>query len=129
MEQQQYLIDTNVVIDYLGERLPVNGMDFMNNIIDAGPNISVVTKIEVLGFNAAKDHEQLLQEFISDSNITELTSHIVDKSIELRKIYKIKLPDTIIAASALVNSQILITRNVSDFEKITGLSVVNPWDI
>ena len=50
MEQPQYLIDTNVVIDYLGLKLPVSGINFMNTIIDNIPNVSVVTKIEVLGF-------------------------------------------------------------------------------
>lgn len=45
MGQQQYLIDTNVVIDYLGNKLPANGMHFMNGVIDAIPNISVITKI------------------------------------------------------------------------------------
>jgi hypothetical protein len=45
MEQQQYLIDTNTVIDYLGKILPAKGMVFMNSVIDAGPNVSVITKI------------------------------------------------------------------------------------
>lgn len=53
MEQPQYLIDTNVGIDYLGKKLPLSGMNFMNGIIDDVPNVSVITKIEVLGFNAA----------------------------------------------------------------------------
>lgn len=43
MEQSQYLINTNAVIDYLGSKLPATGMDFMNGVIDAVPNISVVT--------------------------------------------------------------------------------------
>jgi hypothetical protein len=44
MEQQQYLIDTNVVIDYLAEMLPASAMAFMNNVIDVMPLMSVVTK-------------------------------------------------------------------------------------
>lgn len=60
MEQPQYLIDTNAVIDYLGNKLPVSGMDFMNTVIDAVPNVSVVTKIEVLGFNAPEPHSNCL---------------------------------------------------------------------
>jgi predicted nucleic acid-binding protein len=50
MEQPKYLIDTNVVIYYLGNNLTPTGMKFMNNIIDLIPNISVITQIEVLGF-------------------------------------------------------------------------------
>jgi hypothetical protein len=48
MEQPQYLIDSNAVIDYLGNKLPLRGMDFMNDVVDAIPNFSVVTKIEGL---------------------------------------------------------------------------------
>lgn len=51
MEQPNYLIDTNAVIDYLGRKLPDYGMSFMNTVIDAVPNVSIITKIEVLGFN------------------------------------------------------------------------------
>ena len=50
MEQQEYLIDTNTVIDYLGNKLPSLGMVFMNDIIDVVPNLSVITKIEVLSY-------------------------------------------------------------------------------
>ncbi|MEK6615315.1 MAG: hypothetical protein AABZ32_04270 [Bacteroidota bacterium] len=45
MEQPQYLIDSNAVIDYLGKKLPASGMDFMNVVVDAVPNVSVITKI------------------------------------------------------------------------------------
>lgn len=63
MEQTQYLIDSNTVIDYLGRKLPPSGMDFMNNVIDDFPTLSVITKIEVLGFNAPDEHYQLLTNF------------------------------------------------------------------
>ena len=78
MEQPQYLIDTNAVIDYLGKKLPATGIDFMNAIIDAIPNVSVVTKIEVLGFNAPDEHYQLLNSFMNDATVLDLTSNIVD---------------------------------------------------
>lgn len=56
-------MDTNAVIDYLGKNLPESGMLFMNSAIDAVPNISVITKIEVLGFNAPDEHYGLLTNF------------------------------------------------------------------
>jgi hypothetical protein len=34
MEQSQCLIDTNVIIDYLGKKIPPAGMNFMNRVID-----------------------------------------------------------------------------------------------
>lgn len=129
MEQPQYLIDTNAVIDYLGNKIPELGMDFMNIIIDAIPNISVVTKIEVLGFNAPEKHYQTLVNFISDATVFDLTNAVVEESIEIRKNYKTKLPDAIIAATAIVYDLILISRNISDFKNISNLKVVDPHNL
>lgn len=126
MEQQKYLIDTNTVIDYLGKKLPDSIMEFINSVIDAVPNISVVTKIEVLSFNTTDEHYQLLTNFMNDATVLDLTENIVDKSIEIRKSNRTKLPDSIIAATALVYDLILITRNVADFKNIQGLLVIDP---
>lgn len=125
MEQPQYLIDTNAVIDYLGKKLPATGMDFMDSIINAVPNVSVVTKIEVLGFNAPDEHYQLLVSFMKDATVLDLTDNIVDATIDIRKKHKTKLPDAIIAATALVYGLILISRNISDFKNIQGLQVID----
>jgi len=129
MEQTQYLIDSNTVIDYLGRKLPPSGMDFMNNVIDDFPTLSVITKIEVLGFNAPDEHYQLLTNFMDDNTILGLTNNIVDTSIEIRKNYKTKLPDAIIAATALVYNLTLISRNTSDFINIQDLKVINPYTL
>lgn len=126
MEQQQYLIDTNGVIDYLGKKFPAAGMVFMNSIIDAVPNVSVITKIEVLGFNAPDEHYQMLTNFMKDSTVFDLMDDIVDLSIDIRKKHKIKLPDAIIAATAIVFDLILITRNTSDFKNIPQLKTIDP---
>ena len=127
--EQQYLIDTNAVIDYLGEKLPASGMDFMNGIIDAVPMVSVVTKIEVLGFNAPAEHYQLLKDFMDDAILFALTDEIIDASIEVRKNHKTKLPDAIIAGTALVKGLIIISRNTKDFQNIEGLVCINPYDL
>ena len=129
MEQPQYLIDSNAVIDYLGNKLPSSGMDYMDRIIDEVPNISVITKIEVLGFNAPDEHSQLLNNFMNDATVLDLTSTIVDVSIEIRKKNKTPLPDAIIAATALVYDLILISRNISDFKNIQGLKVIDPHSL
>jgi len=129
MEQPQYLIDSNAVIDYPGRKLPPSGMDFMNSVIDDFPTLSVITKIEVLGFNAPDEHYQLLTNFMDDNTILGLTNNIVDTSIEIRKNYKTKLPDAIIAATALVYNLTLISRNTSDFINIKDLKVINPYTL
>ena len=129
MEQQKYLIDTNAIIDYLGNRLPISGLNFMNSIIDNIPTISVISKIEVLGFTTTDKNYSLLKDFIDDSFVLDLTENVIDTCIEIRKNHKAKLPDAIIASTAIANNLILITRNVSDFKNIDGLQVVNPHSL
>jgi predicted nucleic acid-binding protein len=129
MEHQQYLIDSNVVIDYLGQKLPATAMHFMNGIIDAVPNVSVITKIEVLGFNASNEYYQLLVNFMNDADVLDLSGNIVDACIDIRKKYKTKLPDAIIAATALAYDLVLISRNISDFKNVQGLQVVDSYTL
>jgi predicted nucleic acid-binding protein len=121
------LIDSNVVIGYLDNKLPKKGMELMNIIIDDVPNISVITKIEVLRFNTSDNSYKVLQEFINECTLLELNNSVVDKTIEICKSHRIKLPDAIIAATALVNDLALITRNISDFKSIKDLELLNPW--
>jgi len=66
---------------------------------------------------------------MDDSSIFELTEEVADSCIDLRKKYKTKLPDAIIAATALVYEFTLITRNVSDFKNIKNLKIVDPYSI
>lgn len=129
MEQPGYLIDTNAVIDYFGQNLPAPGMLFMNDIFDAIPVVSVISKIEILGFNTSAEHYQILTNFMNDATVLDLTNNIVNISIDIRKKHKTKLPDAIIAATALAHNMILISRNLSDFKNIQGLKVVNPHSL
>lgn len=115
MAESYYLIDSNAVIDYLGNRLPKSGMTFMNDVVDAVANLSVITKMEVLGFNTPEDDYNLLSDFMEDAVVLYLTEEIVQECINIRKQQSIKLPDAIIAATAVVYDMDLITRNLSDF--------------
>ena len=54
MEQQQYLIDTNAVIDYLGEKLPASGMAFMNGVIGVNIVPFIFTHSIIQSFNNCK---------------------------------------------------------------------------
>jgi predicted nucleic acid-binding protein len=104
MGVQKYLIDSNTVIDYLNGKLPFNGNSFVNSIVDEETKISVITKIEVLGFNLQSGEDyQIVVDFFNDNMVYNLDESIINKTIELRKKYKIKLPDAIIAATALCN--------------------------
>jgi len=124
-----YVIDSNVVIDYMSGQLPENAMLFMNEVINETPIISIMTQIEVLGFNNPPEIETFLNEFINASSVIPLYDPIVKATIEIRKKNKIKTPDAIIAATAIVLDYPLITRNTRDFKNLDSLEIVDPWSI
>lgn len=123
---EHYLIDTNVVSDYFSASLSVEGIKFMDSVIDATPNLSVITQIELLCWKTESLIEQKTRDFISDCIIFDITPDVVYSCVELRKNKKIKTPDAIIAATAMANNFILITNNEKDFVNIQGLKFVNP---
>jgi len=129
MERPQYLIDTNAVLDFLGAWLPEKGKVFMSAVVDAVPNLSIITKIELLGYSVQDEHYQTLISFVNDSAVIALSNEVADACIKIRKANKTKLPDAIIAAIALVNNLTLVTRNTSDFKNIAGLQVINPHQL
>jgi len=124
----QYLLDSNIIIGFLDNRLPYKGMMFVSDVVNAVPNVSVISKIEVLRYNTTEFALQILEDFMDYSNICELDAQTVSETIKLCRQSKIKLPDAIIAATCLVNKYILLTRNTKDFVHIADLKVVNPWD-
>ncbi|WP_257670442.1 type II toxin-antitoxin system VapC family toxin [Parapedobacter tibetensis] len=122
-----YLMDTNAVIDYLGDKLPPKGSSLMDKL---PITISVVTRIEVLGwYGINEDQLKRLTSFMNDAIIYPLEETYVERTILLRQRNKIKLPDAAIAATALVEGLTLITRNMGDFSNISGLEIINPHDL
>ncbi len=123
---KRFLIDTNVIIDYTANLFDDNGSAFVENIFNTGFTISVVVKIEALGYHNDTFKMHLLEEFLATATIFPLDDAVTQKTIELRRIKKLKLGDAIIAATALVYNLTIITRNTEDFKNIDDLTFINP---
>ena len=63
------------------------------------------------------------------ATILSLTNPVLEASIEIRKKHRTKLPDAIIAATAIANELVLLTRNVSDFKNIDGIQIIDPHNL
>ncbi len=126
----KYLWDTNTVIYYLQLLFSEDTEKLIDGLlIRQTPVISCITEIELLCWKEATEMDiTSMKKFISNAHVIELESEVKLKTIELRKNYRVKLPDCIIAASALVNDLTMITRNTVDFSKIEGLKLLNPYN-
>ena len=125
----KYLLDSNVIIGFLANKLPAAGMKFVSDIVDDAPYASVISKIEVLRFRDTPENEAVLADFVRRFVICPLNNVAVEYTIELCRQSRIKLPDAIIAATALTENCALVTRNTADFKHIAKLEVINPWEI
>jgi predicted nucleic acid-binding protein len=120
----QYLIDTNIVSKYLSGLLPTGGERLLDSVIDAIPQLSVISQIELLSWKS--NFEIQVGEFVGESFIFTLTDKVVEACVKLRRERKIRTPDAIIAATAIVNDLILLTDNEIDFQGILKLKIINP---
>lgn len=125
---EKYLIDTNVVINFFGTKLSRPAEEFISLI---EPYISVVTHIELFCSNNLSSSEiEKLNKFILAAHIFDnIDGRIIEYAISVRKEHNIKLPDVIIAATAMSNNMTLISSNKKDFGKVTGLKFLDPNDI
>lgn len=118
------LVDTNILI-YLSKKQLA-----FDRVASTGDKlfISVITYMEVLGYPFVNSVEkQIVEEICKSIPTIGLDKSIVDKVIRIRQSHKIKLPDAIILATALVNKFELITANVNDFSNIdNSLEIINP---
>ena len=89
--------------------------------------ISVITQIEFLAFSNLSEHDaKLFEKFISRIDVYDILSfdsNMIQKIIEIRKTNKVRLPDAIIAATAMLINATLITADRS-FRKINGLEMI-----
>jgi predicted nucleic acid-binding protein len=120
-----YLLDSNVVIDFLDAKFPDDAKEFIFNI--NYPIISVASRIELSIFpNYTPEKAKVLKEYINYCIILDMNEAVILMIIELKRKYKIRDFDSIIAATALVYNLPLIT-NDKGFLNIKDLKVINPY--
>jgi len=112
------LLDTNIIIYYFNGIIIDSKID---QILKESFNISIITKIEFLSWQKLQTDKKLEEQalnFISHANIYELTDDIANMVINIRQQFKIKTPDAIIGATALVHGFDIVTNNVDDFKNL-----------
>lgn len=123
-----YLLDTNIIIYHLNGLLPDNAQKTVNEMLFFDLPLSIITKIELMGFkfDNSLQKEKTVQ-FLNNVNFISVSNQIADNAIFLRQNYKLKTPDAIIAATAIVYDFTLVSRNDKDFINIKELKYLNPF--
>ncbi|NEP32991.1 type II toxin-antitoxin system VapC family toxin [Moorena sp. SIO3B2] len=124
MSGNRYFLDTNAIVALLQGNAKV--IQLLQNADWIW--ISVISQIEFLAFSGlAESDRQLFKQFLQRVEVIGLVSidtGLIEKIIEIRQQYRLKLPDAIIAAMAIQNYASLVTAD-QEFAKVTVLRVIN----
>jgi len=104
------VLDTNAVI-FLTTRNSVIPNDLKNELNKCELFISVITRMELAAKQVKPEEEEAIRNFIADVTVSPLDEEVERKAVEIRRTTKIKLPDCIIAATAIVLDAVLVTND------------------
>jgi predicted nucleic acid-binding protein len=129
--EMNYLWDTNTAIYFLQDQFPKHAAEYIDRIlVDEQPAISVISEMELLCWDSADVNDwKILNGFIRNAVIIDLEQDVKHMAISIRRVYKTKLPDAIIAATAIAHNTTLISHNRTDFKKIKGLTLIDPFEM
>jgi len=115
-----YLLDTNAIIYAINRKLRLPKGTYA---------VSVITKLELLSWpQLTQEEEQKLRQVLSALSVIELEHAIQESSVKVRRATSLKLPDSIISATAMSIGSILVTddeklrnRHVGEAISVDGL--------
>jgi toxin FitB len=92
--------------------------------------ISAVTIVETLGYpDLTPDQRRHNENAIRLQRVLPVTDAVIARAVALRRERRMKLGDSLIAATVLeAGIPLLFTRNVKDFVHLPGVTVINPID-
>lgn len=108
-----FLVDTDVFVDHLRG---AKELDPKSHRV----HYSVVTRAELFAWNSATEIVSIL---LAPFREIDVGRAIAQRAGRLRRESRIRIPDALIAATAIEYKLSLFTRNRSDFEGVRGLRI------
>lgn len=119
------LVDSNIIIYHLNNLALATQFLHQNR---GKMYISTITVAEILSFAPNVQILNMTQRFLQENFVwLDVSREIIFKTAEIRRQRKIKTPDALIAATALVHGLVLASRNDKDFKNM-GIAYINPID-
>lgn len=124
--KDNFLLDTNIVLGFLNGNVKIKDF-FEKKLAHANLHASQITRMELLGYPGITTHEEKsLKTFLTYLKILPISDAVCDQAILLRQTTKLKLPDALIAATAITCNLILVTCDSDLLNKNTHFHSVNP---
>lgn len=119
MSGNKFLLDTNAVLYIL------NGDDTLGDFLfEKQLYISIITEMELLSYKDITALEkQTIKDFLNEFVIVNIDSKVKSEAIEVKKTSNMKLPDSIIAGTAIALKLPIVTSD-KQFKTVIGLDLV-----
>jgi predicted nucleic acid-binding protein len=123
----KFIIDSNVLILIAAERMnDKQRQKLLHLISEASVAISIITYIEVLSkSDISSQEESSIRYYLTTLEVLDLSLEIAKGAIDIRRTFKKKLPDSVIAATSIYLGIPLISYD-TDFQNIPKLDCLSP---
>lgn len=119
-----YTLDTNAIIYYLKDEPIATPLLCEIFAQPAILYISAITEIELFGFPfLASEEQKQIEEVLQTIVIIPVDSRVARAAASLRREFRLKIPDSAVAATALLTGSTLLTRNQKDFRRVPHLQL------
>lgn len=118
MSGNKVLLDTNIILYLLSGDTTIS--DFLDN---KEGYLSIITELELIGYSEISEAElNEIKNFLDDCTILNINDEIKNIYTDIRRKYRMKLGDAIIAATAVSYELPLITAD-KQFNQISELNI------
>jgi predicted nucleic acid-binding protein len=120
------IFDSSTLILFLNDALPAEALKLLDNCLQARRiAISAIVRAEVLAWPG---HSQMslaaALDLLDACQLVAVNAGIADEGARIRRETGLKLPDALIAATALLQGAALATANAKDFRRVPGLTLI-----
>lgn len=110
MSGNDFLLDTSVLVGFFAGRSEAHRLLSDNGIRITSIAVSQITRIELLASGKLEAEEEAeIRSFLDRVRVIAISQDVEDATIKLRRLKRLKLPDALIVATALVHKLRLMT--------------------
>lgn len=118
-QRARFLVDTDIFIDHLRGSKEIS-------VIKGDIAYSAITRCEL--FSGDDGNEDIISLLLAPFIEVPVDRGVAELAGRIRRSHRIRTPDALIAATALLENRTLVTRNIKDFEAVEGLGLASVVD-
>ena len=125
-QDQALVFDSSTLILFLNDALPEAAVELLNVNLQSGlVFISAIVRAEVLAWPAHTDGSLSAARALLDvCHLVPVSAEVADEAARIRRETGLKLPDALIAATAVLQRATLVTANGRDFRRVPDLGLI-----